>query len=178
MSDKESQNLDNCCMLYKQGYKAISHPDFEKSDHNTFFFMRKVQHWSTKSEAMLHDMLNDVDWDLFQSGADNINKFPDKAVREDHHYGKSQVIPNQKLWVDRLICVAVSNRTAAYNAGFASGDMSVYKEASYGVQPGVRNAKHWYWESVESHFQPGNTQSMWHGLHTIMDCKANNNHQH
>ncbi|XP_005754670.1 interferon-inducible GTPase 5-like [Pundamilia nyererei] len=41
--------------------------------------------------------------------------------------------PNQKPWMDRSIRTAVNARTASYNAGLATGDMSAYKAASYGV---------------------------------------------
>lgn len=42
--------------------------------------------------------------------------------------------PNQKLWVHRSIHAAVNARTAAYNIGLIIGNMSAYKEASYGAQ--------------------------------------------
>ncbi len=38
---------------------------------------------------------------------------------------------NQKPWVDRSIRDAVNHRTAAYNAGLLSGNMSDYKTLCY-----------------------------------------------
>ncbi len=40
---------------------------------------------------------------------------------------------NQKPWVDRKIRDAVNHRTAAYNAGILSGNMSDYKASCYAL---------------------------------------------
>ncbi len=48
---------------------------------------------------------------------------------------------NQKPWVDRTIREAVNHRTAAYNAGILSGNMSEYKASCYALRRAVRAAK-------------------------------------
>ncbi len=80
---------------------------------------------------------------------------------------------NQKPWVDRTICDAVNHRTAAYNAGILSGNMSEYKASCYALRRAVRAAKLQYRERIESHFQLNDSWRMWQGLKTI--CSSGNN---
>ncbi|RXN06000.1 interferon-inducible GTPase 5-like protein [Labeo rohita] len=65
-----------------------------------------------------------------------------------------RTFPNQKPWVDRSI------RAATYNSGLATGDMSAYKAASYGIRRAGRDTKRQYRERLESHFHQGDTWSM------------------
>ncbi len=80
---------------------------------------------------------------------------------------------NQKPWVDRSIRDAVNHRTAAYNAGILSGNMSEYKASCYALRRAVRAAKRRYRERIESNFQLNDSQRMWQGLKTI--CSSGNN---
>ncbi len=68
---------------------------------------------------------------------------------------------NQKPWVDRTIRAAVNKRTAAYNAGLLSGNMSEYKASCYALRRAVRAAKLRYRERIESHFQLNDFRLMW-----------------
>ncbi len=80
---------------------------------------------------------------------------------------------NQKPWVDRSIRVAVNHRTAAYNAGLLSGNMSEYKASCYALRRAIRAAKRRYRERIESHFQLNDSRRMWQGLKTICSCGNN-----
>ncbi len=80
---------------------------------------------------------------------------------------------NQKPWVDRSIRDAVNHRTAAYNAGLLSGNMSEYKTSCYALRRAIRAAKLRYRERIESHFQLNDSRRMWQGLKTI--CSSGNN---
>ncbi len=80
---------------------------------------------------------------------------------------------NQKPWVDRTIRDAVNHRTAAYNAGILSGNMSEYKIFCYTLRRAVRATKRRYRERIESHFQLNDSRRMWEGLKTI--CSSGNN---
>ncbi len=80
---------------------------------------------------------------------------------------------NQKPWVDRSIRDEVNHRTAAYNAGLLSGNMSEYKTSCYALRRAVRAAKLRYRERIESHFQLNDSRRMWQGLKTI--CSSGNN---
>ncbi len=78
-----------------------------------------------------------------------------------------ETFSNQKPWVDRTIRAAVNQRTAAYNAGLLSGNMSEYKASCYAHRRAVRAAKLRYRERIESHFQLNDSRRMWQGLKTI-----------
>ncbi len=80
---------------------------------------------------------------------------------------------NQKPWVDRSIRDAVNHRTAAYNAGILSRNMSEYKTSCYALRRAVRAAKLRYRERIESHFQLNDSRRLWQGLKTI--CSFGNN---
>ncbi len=74
---------------------------------------------------------------------------------------------------DRSIRDAVNHRTAAYNAGLLSGNMSDYKTLCYALRWAVRAAKLRYRERIGSHFQLNDSRRMWQGLKTI--CSSGNN---
>ncbi len=75
--------------------------------------------------------------------------------------------------MDRTIRDAVNHRTAAYNAGILSGNISEYKASCYALRRAVRAAKRRYSERIESHFQLNDSRRMWQGLKTI--CSSGNN---
>ncbi len=75
--------------------------------------------------------------------------------------------------MDRSIRDAVYHRTAAYNAGLLSGNMSKYKASCYALRRAIRAAKRRYREKIESHFQLNDSRRMWQGLKTI--CSSGNN---
>ncbi len=78
-----------------------------------------------------------------------------------------RIFSNQKPWVDTTISAAVNQRTAAYNAGLLSGNMSTYKSLWYALRRTVRSAKLQYRERIESHFKLNDSWRMWQGLRTI-----------
>ncbi|KAL1268386.1 hypothetical protein QQF64_033749 [Cirrhinus molitorella] len=128
---------------------------------------------------MLQEALKDIDWDMFRASASDVNEFTDVAVsfvsmlvEEIIPTVTIRTFPNQKPWVDRSIRAAVNARSATYNSGLSTGDMSGYKVVSYGVRRTVRDAKRQYQERLESQFHQGDTRSMWQGLHTITDYKT------
>ncbi len=75
--------------------------------------------------------------------------------------------------MDRSIRDAVNHRTAAYNAGLLSGNMSEYKASCYALRRAIRADKRRYREKIESHFQLNDSRRMWQGLKTI--CSSGNN---
>ncbi len=75
--------------------------------------------------------------------------------------------------MDRTIRDTVNHRTAAYNAGILSGNMSEYKTSCYALHRAVRAAKLRCSERIESHFQLNDSRRMWQGLKTI--CSSGNN---
>ncbi len=186
--------LDHCYTLLKNAYKAHSLPAFGKSDHATIFLTpeykqriaheppveREVTRWSSHSEAMLQASLDDVDWDMFRASSSDVSEFTDVALSFVNMLTEQatetvtiRTFSNQKPWVDRSIRDAVNHRTAAYNAGLLSGNMSEYKASCYALRRAIRAAKHQYRERIESHFQLNDSRRMWQGLKTI--CSSGNN---
>ncbi len=141
---------------------------------------REVTRWSSHSEAMLQASLDDVDWDMFRASSADVSEFTDVALSFVYMLTDQatetvtiRTFSNQKPWVDRTIRAAVNQRTAAYNAGLLSGNMSEYKASCYALRRAVRAAKLRYRERIESHFQLNDSRRMWQGLKTI--CSSGNN---
>ncbi len=140
-----------------------------------------VTRWSAHSEAMLQASLDDVDWDMFRASSTDVSEFTDVAVSFVNTLTEQatetvtiRTFSNQKPWVDRSIRDAVNHRTAAFNAGLLSGNMSEYKTAclcSPACNKEPLNAG--YRERIESHFQLNDSRRMWQGLKTI--CSSGNN---
>ncbi len=186
--------LDHCYTPLKNAYKAHSLPAFGKSDHVATFLTpeykqrivheppveREVTRWSSHSEAMLQASLDDVDWDMFWASSSDVSEFTDVALsfvntltKQATETATIRTFTNQKLWMDRSIRDAVNHRTAAYNAGLLSGNMSEYKASCYALRHAIRAAKRRYRERIESHFQLNDSRRMWQGLKTI--CSSGNN---
>ncbi len=185
--------LDHCYTPLNNAYKAHSLPAFGKSDHVAIFLTpeykqriareppveREVTRWSPHSEAMLQASLDDVDWDMFRASSSDVSEFTDVAVSFVNTLTEQatetvtiRTFTNQKPWVDRSIRDAVNHRTAAYNAGLLSGNMSEYKASCYALRRAIRAAKRRYSEKIESHFQLNDSRRMWQGLKTI--CSSGN----
>ncbi len=185
--------LDHFYTQFKNAYKARSLPAFGKSDHAAIFLTpeykqrivqespgkREVTRWSSHSEVMLQASLDDVDWDMFRASSADVSEFTDVALSFVYMLTDQatetvtiRTFSNQKPWVDRTIRAAVNQRTAAYNAGLLSGNMSDYKASCYALRRAVRAAKLRYRERIESHFQLNDSRRMWQGLKTI--CSSGN----
>ncbi len=136
--------------------------------------------WSSHSEAMLQASLDDVNWDMFRASSADVNEFTDVALSFVYMLTDQatetvtiRTFSNQKPWVDGTIRAVVNQRTATYNAGLLSGNMSEYKASCYALRRAVRAAKLRYRERIESHFQLNDSRRMWQGLKTI--CSSGNN---
>ncbi len=151
--------LNHCYTQFKNAYKA---------------------RWSSLSEAVLQAALDDVDWDMFRTSSSDVSEFTDVALsfvntltEQATEMVTIRTFSNQKPWVDRTIRDGVNHRTAAYNAGLLSGNMSEYKASCYALRRAVRAAKLRYREIIESHFQLNDSRRMCQGLKTI--CSSGNN---
>ncbi len=129
---------------------------------------------------MLQAALDDVDWGMFWASSSDVSEFTDVVLSFVNTLTEQatetvtiRTFSNQKPWVDRSICDAVNHRTAAYNAGNLSGNISEYKASCYALWRAVRSAKLWYRERIESYFQLNDSRRMWQGLKTI--CSSRNN---
>ncbi len=162
-------NLDHAAIFFTPEYKQriVQEPPVE----------REVTRWSSHSEAMLQASLDDVDWDMFRASSSEFTEvalsFVNTLTEQATETVTIRTFSNQKPWVDRTIRDAVNHRTAAYNAGILSGNMSEYKISCYTLRRAVRAAKRRYRERIESHFQLNDSRRMWQGLKTI--CSSGNN---
>ncbi len=71
---------------------------------------------------------------MFRASSADVSEFTDVALSFVYMLTDQatetvtiRTFSNQKPWVDRTIRAAVNQRTAAYNAGLLSGNMSDYK---------------------------------------------------
>ncbi len=147
--------LDHCYTQFKNAYKAHALPAFGKSDHAAIFLTpeykqriiqetpveREVTRWFSHSEAMLQAALDDVNWDMFRASSADVSEFTDVALSFINTLTEQatetvtiRLFSNQKPWVDRSIRDAVNHRTAAFNTGILSGNMSEYKALSSQVK--------------------------------------------
>ncbi len=115
--------------------------------------------WSSHSEATLQASLDDVDWDMFRASSSDVSEFTEVALsfvctltEQATETVTIKTFSNQKPWVDRTIRDAVNHRTAAYNAGILSGNMSEYKASCYALRRAVRAAKRRYSERTSCGF--------------------------
>ncbi len=117
---------------------------------------------------------------MFRASSSDVSEFTDVALRFVNTLTEQatetvtiRTYSNQKPGVDKTIRDAVNHRTAAFNAGILSGNMSEYKASCYALRRAVRAAKLRYRERIESHFQLNDSRRMWQGLKTI--CSSGNN---
>ncbi len=104
--------------------------------------------WSSHSEATLQAALDDVDWEMFRTSSSDVSEFTEVALSFVNMITEQatetvtiRTFSNQKTWVDRSIRDAVNHRTAAYNAGILSENMSEYKTSCYTLRRAIRAAK-------------------------------------
>ncbi len=71
---------------------------------------------------------------MFRESSSDVSEFTDVALSFINTLTEQatetvtiRIFSNQKPWVDTTISAAVNQRTAAYNAGLLSGNMSKYK---------------------------------------------------
>ncbi len=180
-SSKMPTKLTHCRLLENRTMPPFSsHQNTNNGSSRTPPVEREVTRCSSHSEAMLQAALDDVDWDMFRVSSSDVSEFTDVALSFVNMLTEQatetvtiRTFSNQKPWVDRTIRDAVNHRTAAYNAGILSGNMSEYKALCYALRRAVRAAKLRYKERIESHFQLNDSRRMWLGPKTI--CSSGNN---
>ncbi len=146
----------HCRLLAKSDHVAIFlTPEYKQRIAREPPVEREVTRWSPHSEATLQASLDDVDWDMFRASSSDVSEFTDVAVSFVNTLTEQatetvtiRTFTNQKPWVDRSIHDAVNHRTAAYNAGLLSGNMSEYKTSCYALRRAIRAAKRRYSEKL------------------------------
>ncbi len=128
----------HCRLLQIRSCRHLSHAGIQTKDRSRAAGGEGSDALVPHSEAMLQASLDDVDWDMFRASSSDVSEFTDVAVSFVNTLTEQatetvtiRTFTNQKPWVDRSIRDAVNNRTAAYNAGLLSGNMSEYKTSCY-----------------------------------------------
>ncbi len=184
--------LDHCYSPFRDAYKSLPRPPFDKSDHSSVLLLpayrqnlkrvapalRTIQCWSDQLDAILQDCFDHVDWDMFQAASDDdieaysdsVTCFIRKCVEDVVPTKTIRIYPNQKPWINSDVRAALSARTSA----FKSGNFDDRKQASYDLRKSIKAAKRQYKNKVEEQFNTNNARSMWQGINNITDFKGNN----
>ncbi len=110
--------LDNCCSPFRDAYKSFSCPPFGKSYHSSVLLLpayrqklkreapalRTIQCWSDKSDAILQDCFDHVDWDMYRAMSDDdieaysdtVTCFIRKCIEDIEPTKTIRIYPNQK----------------------------------------------------------------------------------
>ncbi len=150
--------------------------DFNKANFRTIaskYFPNTIQCWSDRSDAMLQDCFDHVDWDMFRAASDNdieaysdsVTCFIRKCIEDVVPTKTIRIYPNQNSDVRS----ALSARTFA----FKSGNTDDRKQASYDLRKSIKAAKRQYKNKVEEQFNNNNARSMWQDINNITGFKGN-----
>ncbi len=168
--------LDHCYSPFRDAYKPLPHPPFGKSDHSSLLLqpayrqklkreapaLRTIQCWSDKSDAILQDCFDHVDWDMFRAASDDdieaysdsVTCFIRKCIEDVVPTKTIRIYPNQKPWINSDVQSALS--------AFKSENTDNLKQASYDLK-----------NKVEEQFNNNNPRSMWQGINNITGFKGN-----
>ena len=81
--------LDHIYSTHRDTYKAVPHPPFGKSDHNSILLIpvyklklkqeapvtRSIKKWSDETDAKLQDCFASTDWNMFQDPPNGIDEY-------------------------------------------------------------------------------------------------------
>ena len=86
--------LDHLYSLHGDAYKALPHPPFGKSDHNSILLIpaydqklnqeapvtRSIRKWSEDADAMLQDCFASTDWNMFRDSTNGIEEYTTSVI--------------------------------------------------------------------------------------------------
>ena len=121
-----SNTLDHCYSNFRDAYKALPHPPFGKSDHDSILLLpfygqkrkqeapmlRCIQCWTDQSDYTLQDCYGHMDWDMFRVDSENnidvysdsLSEFIRKCIGDVVPTVTIKSFPNQKPWIYGSIC--------------------------------------------------------------------------
>ena len=112
--------LDHLYSTHRDAYKALPHPPFGKSDHNSILLIpaykqrlkqeapvnRSIKKWSDEAHAKLQDCFASTDWNMLQDSSNGIEGyttsftvFINKCVDDTVPKVTIHTYPIQKLWL-------------------------------------------------------------------------------
>jgi hypothetical protein len=92
-----------------------------------------------------------------------VSEFISKCIGDVVPTVTIKTVPNQKPRIDGIICAKLKARTATFNHGKVTGNMTDYKQCSYSLCKAIKQAKRQYRDKVESQFNDGGS-TVNHGL--------------
>ncbi len=107
--------------------------------------LRTIQCWSDKSDTILQNCFDHMDWDMFQAVSDDdieaysdtVTCFIRKCIEDVVPTKTIRIYPNQKTWINSDVRSALSTWTSA----FKSGNTDDRKQASYDLRRSIKAAK-------------------------------------
>ena len=93
-NQREKYILDHLYSTHRDAYKALPHPPFGKSDHNSILLVpaykqklkqevlvtRSIRKWSDDADATLQDCFASTDWTMFQDSSNGIEEYTTTVI--------------------------------------------------------------------------------------------------
>ncbi len=177
--------LDHCYTAFRDAYKSLPRPPFDKSDHSSILLLpayrqklkreapalRTIQCWSDQSDAILQDCFDHVDWDMFRAASDDDIEAYSDSVTCFIRKCIEDVVPT------KIICIYPNQKRGLivmFNQPCQHGHLPLNrKQASYDLRRSIKAAKQQYKNKVEEQFNTNNARSMWQGINNITGFKGN-----
>jgi hypothetical protein len=77
-----------------------------------------------------------------------VSEFISKCIGDVVPPATIKTFPNQKPWIDGIICAKLKARTTAFNQGKVTENMTEYKQCSFSLRKANKQAKRQYRDKV------------------------------
>ena len=165
------KTLNHLYSTHKDTYKALPHPPFGKSDHNSILLIpacnqklkqeapvsRSIKKWSDEADAQLQDCFSSTDWNMFRDSSDGIEEyttsvtgFINKCIDDVVPTVTVHTKPNQKPWITANIRTKLKGRAAAFKE--RDSNPEAYNNSCYALRQTIKQAKHQYRTKNKSYY--------------------------
>ena len=173
----EKYILDHLFSTHRDAYKALPHPPFGKSDHNSILLIpaskqklkqevpvtRSIHKWSDDADATLQDGFASTDWNMFQDSSNGIQEYTPSV----NGTVTVRTFSSQKQWITGNIRIKLKARATTFKE--RETNPGAYKKSHYALRRTIKQAKRQYRIKIESYYTGSDTCRMWQGLKTITD---------
>ncbi|KAI4897626.1 hypothetical protein NFI96_030156, partial [Prochilodus magdalenae] len=181
---REGNTLDKRYTCIKNAYRAVTRAAVGLSDHSLVHLIptyrqklktnkpviTTVKRWTSGDTEKLQGCFKSTNWAVFEEALDGLDEYTDTVTSyisfcEDSCIStKSQVrYSNNKPWFTAELKQLRREKEEA----FRSGDRTVFKEAKYRLEKGIRAAKSKYSEQLNRHITANDPSSAWKGLQLL-----------
>jgi hypothetical protein len=188
---KRKKTLDHLYSAHRDVYKALPHPPFGKSDHNSILLIPaykpklkqeapvtlSIKKWSDEADANLQDCFASTDWNMFRDSSDGIEDYTtsvtgiiNKCINDVISTVTVRTCPNQKPWITGNICTKLKGRAAAFKE--QDSNPEAYNTFRYAIRQTIKQAKCQYRIKNESYYTGSNARQICQGVQTITDYKG------